>query len=230
MGAKLDLTGKRFGRLVVIKQGGRTNQNAIMWICECDCGNIKEVSIGHLTFGDTKSCGCLATDSLMGRVVTHNKRHTPEYIAWAHMKTRCYNVKCDMYYAYGGRGIRVCDRWLNSFENFYSDMGNRPSKKHSLDRFPNVNGDYEPTNCRWATTTEQAGNRTNNKWIECNGKTMILADWSKELGVNMKKLHHHLKSFTIKEIVDMVNSGGIIDKRTAPYNKTYYKKNFKNKV
>lgn len=155
--------------------------------------------------------------------ITHNKRHTPEYLIWAHMKTRCYNKNYKLYHCYGGRGIIVCDRWLNSFENFISDMGKRPTSKHSLDRFPNQNGIYEPENCRWATPKEQQGNRRNNKWIEHNGKRMIQADWARELNMDVRKLHHHLKNFSINEIIEMCNNGGIIDKRAAPNNKRYYK-------
>lgn len=227
-----NLIGERFGRLVVIKQGGRTNQNAIKWVCQCDCGNTKEVSIGHLTNGDTKSCGCLAKEYIGKLALKHghskNGVVSAEYYAWKGMNNRCYNEKYYLYHRYGGRGIKVCDRWLESFENFYEDMGDRPSNKYSLDRINN-DGNYEPSNCRWATQKQQSSNKENNKWIEYGNKKMIQSEWARELNIENKKLHYYLKTWNIADIVDMVNNGGIINKRKKPYNKTYYPNNFKKK-
>jgi len=124
----------------------------------------------------------------------HNKNgKTPEYTTWARMKDRCFNKNSKDYPDYGGRGITVCERWVNSFQNFFDDMGTKPSPKHSLDRFPDVNGNYELYNCRWATQKEQQGNRTNNKWIEHDGIKMIQADWARYLGMPVRNIVRDLK-------------------------------------
>src|SRR5688572_29552695 len=170
MGTKLDLTGRRFGRLTAIKDIGKTNQGVYNWLCRCDCGNEIVVRGTSLTYGSTKSCGCLISESTSKRFKKHGKSNgSDEYLAWENMKARCYQKSNIRYGEYGGRGIIVCDRWKNSFENFYSDVGNRPSKLHSLDRFPDVNGNYEPRNVRWATMAQQNRNKRDNVVIEYEG-------------------------------------------------------------
>jgi hypothetical protein len=116
-----------------------------------------------------------------------------------HMKGRCYNKNDQRYKTYGARGIKVCKRWLHSFENFLSDMGRRPSPDHSLDR-KNNNRDYKPSNCRWSTDEAQSRNKTNNRWLRCNGKKMVLADWARYFGINHTTLIRHLQKKTIKEV------------------------------
>lgn len=194
---KIDHTGKKYGRLLVVKEALQVKPKQIRWECLCECGNIVIVLSGNLKRGHTQSCGCLQKENTASASITHGHNRvgktTPEYRAWTHMKTRCYNQKCDMYYAYGGRGIVVCERWLHSFENFLFDMGKRPSRKHSLDRFPDINGNYEPSNCRWATPEEQAANKRNNHWIEYNGRKMILEDWAKELNTTTTIIRRRLK-------------------------------------
>lgn len=115
---------------------------------------------------------------------------TAEYRAWAGMKSRCYNKKRGDYERYGGRGIKVCERWSgkNGFINFLSDMGRKPTQDHSLDRYPDNNGHYEPSNCRWATRSEQGINKRNNHMLTLNGKTQTIAQWSKELGILEKTI------------------------------------------
>ena len=170
MGRIIDMTDKRFTRLTVINQAGKNHRNAILWNCLCDCG-VKLVVIGHsLRNGNTKSCGCYNIDSIIKRnklKKTHGMRESPEYSVWVSMKDRCTNLNGQKYESYMKRGIAVCDRWKDSFENFYEDMGPRPSNKYSLDRINN-NGNYEPSNCRWATITEQNRNRRGNSIKDIN--------------------------------------------------------------
>jgi hypothetical protein len=120
-------------------------------------------------------------------------KHTPEYRAWYHMKTRCYNANYKLFSRYGGRGITVCDRWLNSFENFFNDIGERPSREHSLDRFPNMDGNYEPSNCRWATTFEQQNNKCNNRFVTEDGITLTVSEWARRVGTTSTIIHRRLK-------------------------------------
>lgn len=183
MGLVKDLIGKKFGRLTVLSQvKKRSKDRAVYWICSCSCGK-KSVKVtgNHLKSGHTKSCGCLYNPE-MNTKHGYNRRGNvkPEYTIWNSMKYRCYNKKYKEYDLYGGRGIKVCKSWLDSFENFIRDMGDRPSGKHSIERI-NTNGNYEPSNCKWATSKEQAKNRRSNRWIEYNGKKMILKEWADHL-------------------------------------------------
>ncbi len=142
------------------------------------------VITNELKVGKTRSCGCLYRESRPFANRKHGESHSAsEYKTWAHIKYRCYDKNCKAYNLYGGRGIKVCDRWLgeNGYENFLQDMGRKPSKIHSLDRHPDINGDYEPLNCRWATPKQQTRNTRVNHWIEYKGERKVLRDWSIEL-------------------------------------------------
>ncbi len=119
---------------------------------------------------------------------TRTKKHSTEYMCWGTMKKRCVNPNTKRYSDYGGRGIKVCDRWLNSFQNFFDDMGRRPSPNHSLDRINN-DGDYEPTNCAWRTRHEQGSNKRNNRWIEVNGERRTMAQWATLLNIRNSQIH-----------------------------------------
>lgn len=131
----------------------------------------------------------------MGRIRYSIKRqYKKEYAAWNALKKRCYNPKDKGYCNYGGRGIKVCDRWKNSFKNFLSDMGKAPTKDHSLDRYPDMNGNYEPSNCRWATRAEQATNTRRNRRIEWRGQTKTLSQWANEIGINEDSLFARLSA------------------------------------
>lgn len=159
-----ELIGQRFGRLLVI---GLTPSREIasgerrrLCVVRCECGNEAEARPSNLRSGNTTSCGCMHAEmSAAGQCnFKHGGSATREYRAWMRMKERCYNPKSKRYEDWGGRGITVCDRWLEGFENFLADMGPRPSPRHSLDRKDN-DGNYEPSNCRWATYSEQNLNR-----------------------------------------------------------------------
>lgn len=152
-----NLTGEQYGRLTVLYYAGRRGK-ATMWVCECECGTRRVVYAGNLRCGYTKSCGCLQKEEAIRANLTHGLSNTFEHRIWRAMKERCCNPNDKAYKRYGGRGITICDRWRYSFQNFIADMGFRPADKNSIDRVDN-SGNYEPSNCRWATYMEQAHNK-----------------------------------------------------------------------
>jgi hypothetical protein len=154
----------KYNLWTVIEENKIHRDNKVYLLCKCECGTIKEVIAKNLKSGVSKSCGCLNIKRLKERA-THGKRHTRVWRIWQAMKNRCYNPNVRQYKNYGGRGIKVCDRWRNSFTAFLEDMGPKPSKKHSLDRINNI-GDYEPGNCRWATVKQQNNNRGPRRWAK----------------------------------------------------------------
>lgn len=159
--------GKRYGRLIVLEKDlskRKESQQRTRWVCKCDCGTVKSIQAYKLRVGEIKSCGCLRKENAGKLSKRHGKSRyadgtiRPEFNAWVGIKTRCYNKNRPEYERYGGRGIKVCGRWLDSFENFYDDMGERPTDDHSIDRIDN-DEDYSPENCRWATHEQQSRNQ-----------------------------------------------------------------------
>lgn len=184
-GPAVDLTGRRFGLLVVVAFDHRASYGNRYWQCKCDCGNPHVVQVSNLYSGRVRSCGCNKAAAMSKRLRRHgysrgDKRKSGYWI-WAGMKQRCLNPKTVSFPRYGGRGIGVCDRWLHSFENFLADMGPRPEGA-SIDRINN-NGNYEPRNCRWANAYQQMNNCHNSRLIECGGQKMSAAEWSRRSGV-----------------------------------------------
>lgn len=203
--------GMRFGdgsRLEVIREvapimSGDCRQRAVE--CRCDCGDVRVYRLYSLRNGNTRSCGCLAKEEAGNGAKTHGMSKTSEYGIWRGMIRRCSNPNDEAWKNYGGRGIKVCERWRESFEAFFADMGKRPSDDHSIDRFPNNNGDYEPGNCRWATSMEQMRNTRVNRLIEYKGKRKCVAEWAEQYGVRPGILYVRLfkSGWTFEEAVGL---------------------------
>ena len=158
----IDRTGMTFTYLTVLERVPNKTGIRVLYKCICKCGKIVNVQSGNLVSGDTKSCGCRKIEKSIERNLKHGASKTIEYSSYLSMIRRCMSKKHCSYKNYGGRGILVCKEWLNSFENFYKDMGPRPSKNHSIDRI-NVNGNYTKENCKWSTRSEQQKNKRRNK-------------------------------------------------------------------
>lgn len=193
MDLKEDLTGMVFGRLKVISPVKNVNGRTA-WMCECNCGNRKVVMSKCLKNGSTKSCGCLSREIAVKRNAKHGKRHTRIYRIWLMMKNRCNNPKDKYYKCYGGKRITVCDEWSNDFLSFYSwAMSHGYADNLSIDRI-DVNGNYEPDNCHWATAREQANNTTRNHYIAYNGKSQSMSMWASEIGIPYSTLRARIRS------------------------------------
>ena len=190
MSKEIDITGQRFGRLVALKktQCGHVSQDGkrmrAKWLCKCDCGNDVEVLSESLRSGHTKSCGCFYRDNVLSVNKTHGMTKTRIYRVWSSMKARCTNKNQISYKIYGGSGITVCDRWMNSFEDFFEDMHEGYRDDLTLDRIDYTKG-YSPDNCRWATPEQQANNRSSNVFITRDGETKTIAEWCRFYGINI---------------------------------------------
>lgn len=188
-----DLTGRQYGRLTVIYYTGKrgTHKRALTtWLCKCDCGQHLTVASESLEALHTNSCGCLQSENASKRFKKHGLKHVPEYKIWKSMRNRCNNPNYEEFQYYGGRGISICPEW-DDFNIFYADMGSRPTSKHQIDRI-DTNGNYEKSNCRWATSTVQNRNTRRNNYITYNGETHCLAEWAELLGLTYSSLKHRL--------------------------------------
>lgn len=183
----IDITGERYGRLTVIKLLPRQANGSTRWLCRCDCGTLTEVYRCNLTRGHVTSCGCYAREL----ATRHGLATSRVYNIWIQMKHRCENPKCHAFRYYGSRGIKLCDRW-QSFDFFLEDMRQPPSNEHSIDRIDN-SGNYEPSNCRWATRTEQARNKRNNRFITVGNETKTLSEWALIAGVSSPTIIRRLE-------------------------------------
>lgn len=200
----IDLTGKTFGRLTVLKRDASGGGKRVRWICLCSCGNEKSIIGSSLLIGDTGSCGCLAVERLVSRTTTHGLSKSSEYGVWRTMVSRCHNPNSTRYNDYGGRGISVCARWKDSFDNFITDMGRRPSRNHSIERVDN-NGNYEPANCIWATKLEQGSNKRNNLTGMFLGEKITITALARNTGISINVLRKRVirDGLTFEEAISL---------------------------
>ena len=164
----INLKGMKIGLLTMLHCEGSWHHGGTLWLAQCDCGNLTHVRSIYATSGHTTSCGCHRDKKLKESNVIHGMSRSVEHSIWRKIIQRCCNKNDKGYKVYGGRGIKVCERWLSSFQNFYNDLGPRPSSKHSIDRINN-NGPYSPENCKWSTLIEQACNKSTNRFLMIGG-------------------------------------------------------------
>ena len=186
------LEGQRFGRLIVIREVGRNTAGSALWLCKCDCGGEKTVSSYHLRSGITQSCGCIKREQNVEMFTTHGETHTPLYKLWGGIKNRCYNPNEPKYANYGGRGIKVCSEWESSYESFKNWCLQNGYKKGLTIERKDVDGDYSPQNCIFATQKVQQNNRTNNHRITYQGVNKTLSEWADYIGMGYKVLEHRI--------------------------------------
>lgn len=187
----LDLTGRTFDRLTVLGRAINSPSGRPRWSTKCLCGTLRIVHGADLRTGNTRSCGCLQVELTSARSRTHGLRNSLTYSSWVNMKARCLTPSSSTFHKYGAAGITVCDRWLNSFSDFFADMGERPSARGSIERIDST-GNYTPENCRWAVAVEKNRRRRNNRLIEYQGRTQCLAAWCEEIGLAQATAYNRL--------------------------------------
>jgi hypothetical protein len=188
-----DLSGQKFGRLTAIKVVGKNKKGESIWECLCDCGNITKSTCSNLKRGHTKSCGCYKKVCC----VTHHETNTRLYKIWKGIKTRCYNKNFPKYSNYGGRGILVCEQWLEKYANFRDwAILNGYNDTLTIDRIDN-NGNYEPSNCRWVNNKTQSNNRRDNCFITYLGETLTISQWGDRLGIDPKIIRARYKVYNL---------------------------------
>ena len=209
-----DFVPETFGRLTTIGPKfllpyGSKGKSRAYQVCQCSCGVLSIHATYSIRSGNTKSCGCLNEENIKQiayNMTTHGMSKVSGYNLWRGMLDRCYNSNNKKYHCYGGRGIRVCGRWQEpngqGFLNFLEDMGPRPGPEYTLDRHPNWNGNYEPSNCRWATKAEQNRNTRKNRYITAFGKTQLLVEWAEEYGIDGYTITLRLKrGWTLEDAI-----------------------------
>ena len=213
MGYKKDLSNQRFGKIVVLSYSHSDSRRKSYWLCQCDCGSQKVICGSNLNSGNTVSCGCVELEnrrlrmkSFEDKYYRHGQCYSRLYDILRHMKQRCLNPNNKDYGLYGGRGISICDEWLgqNGFESFRNwAMNNGYSDDLSIDRI-DVNGNYEPSNCRWTTAKTQANNRRTNLCYLIDGETKTLAEWCKTFGKNYGTIYYRINKMKmpIKEALE----------------------------
>lgn len=213
MPAFKDIAGQKFNRLTVIERyKDKSHQQGVKWICLCDCGNTKIISSYSICSGNTKSCGCFALEVRKKIHLKHGHANKIlEYSIWKGMKTRCYNKNAQAYKNYGGRGIKVCNEWNNSFLQFFQDMGKRPTPKHTIERINNNMG-YSPNNCKWIHKSKQNQNTRYNHFIKIDNQIKHLAAWLR---------YYKILPITYKTRVK--RGWNKIDAITTPINTKYHK-------
>lgn len=203
-----NLLHRKFNRLTAVGYAGvvTMSRRRARWLWRCDCGTYKLIVADHVKSGNTQSCGCLSIEVRHSRSMTHGMSHSIDYRIWLGMKQRCYDIHAIGFSDYGGRGIMICDRWRHSFENFHTDMGPRPTPKHSIDRIDN-DGNYSCGHCpqclsnqwlfnvRWATRLEQIRNRRNSKTLTLNGITRPVSEWCALTGLHYSTLAMRLTKY-----------------------------------
>jgi len=204
-----DILGRTFGRLTPVSEAPQRGKRRYIR-CQCACGQKRTVELSALLTGNSKSCGCWNRD--LNRFVhrTHGESYSPEYKIWLGIKKRCTDPNSVGFRLYGGRGIRLYKKWLHDFPAYLAYTGRRPSPLHSIDRWPNPNGHYEPGNVRWATPREQANNSSRNHHLTYDGQTLTVAEWATELGMHYTTLMYRIRvGWTIADALTLSLMPGV---------------------
>lgn len=204
MGKFCNLAGQKFGKLTIIKRAKNRGHNTY-WLCQCDCGNFKEAEASNLKTGTTNSCGCDKRKKQVLASTKHNQSKTRIYRIWSGLKQRCNNKKSKTYKYYGGRGIKVCEKWQKNFEIFRDwAIQNGYQEGLTIDRI-DPNGNYEPANCRWISNFEQQHNKRNNKFLTYNNQTYCISEWAKIIGINAQTLFKRFeRGFSIERALTKI--------------------------
>ena len=223
MAVKIDLTGHKYGKLTVLTIDTDIPGKKKKWLCKCECGNETIVSGSNLRNGHTKSCLKCGYESTKKAITKHGQSHTKLFYVWNSMKSRCENQKNKSYKDYGAKGISVCEEWHDSVNFFEWALRNGYKEGLEIDRI-DVNGNYEPSNCRWINRLENANNKTNNKYISHNGETKTLAEWSRFYDVNYKNLSRLLiKGYSMNDAIKRIKSGDRTHKNSKNWKQIYAK-------
>jgi hypothetical protein len=200
---KIDLVGQPFGKLIVIREAERDKHGHVLWDCVCSCGGSTTSTTSNLNNRGALSCGCTRHEKLLARNYKHGRairgELAREYVSWRNMMSRCYNSKHKDYSNYGGRGIRVCERW-HDFKNFYTDMGECPPGLE-IERLNN-DGNYELDNCKWDSDYNQARNKRTNRFVELRGEILIITDCARKLDIPLATLRYDLEKYSLEEIIE----------------------------